>query len=187
MAICLSSLLMAEEAQVRLLTYRNKYTFNSVEYSPLMYKIIMRLATIDYMATMQTLRKNLQNIRVFAATAHGNINKIHGKFDRNHSKLLARSIALNDLIGLLFNSYLVVPCHNLKEYIRHHHDDWLSGKLIGMIHKTLMTFATCKCNYLKTRGTWGAKSPDNKKIMVMLLHSMPSRDNSSSTKSAEMI
>ncbi len=41
-------------------------------------------------------------------------------------------------------------------------------KLIGMTHETLMTFATCKCDYLKTKGTWGAKSPGDKKIVTML-------------------
>jgi hypothetical protein len=37
-----------------------------------------------------------------------------------------------------------------------------------MTHETLMTFATHKCNYLKTRGAWGAKFPNNKNIVAML-------------------
>jgi hypothetical protein len=73
MAICLASSLMAE-AQARLLTYCNKYTFDGVEYAPLLYKIIMRLATIDSVATMQTLQENLQNLGVLAATFNGDIN-----------------------------------------------------------------------------------------------------------------
>jgi hypothetical protein len=64
MAICLASSLMAE-TQARLLTYRNKYTFDGVEYAPLLYKIIMRLATINSVATTQTLQENLQNLGVF--------------------------------------------------------------------------------------------------------------------------
>jgi hypothetical protein len=43
-AACLGKSLTAE-AQARPLTYRNKYTFDGVEYAPLKYKIIMRLAT----------------------------------------------------------------------------------------------------------------------------------------------
>jgi hypothetical protein len=167
MAICLASLLMAE-AQARLLTYRNEYTFDSVEYAPLLYKIIMRLTTINSIATMQTLQENLQNLGVFAATVNDDINKIHGKFDRNHLQLLAHGTTIGIPIGLLFNAYSVFPCHNFKEYIRHHHDDWFDGKLTGMTHKTLMTFATHKCDYLKTKGKWGAKSPDDKKIVTML-------------------
>jgi hypothetical protein len=153
MAICLASSLTAE-AQARLLTYRNKYTFDGVEYAPLLYKIIMRLTTVDSVATMQTLQENLQNLGVFAVTVNGDINKIHDEFDRNHSQLLARGATIDNPIGLLFDAYSVVPCHNFKEYIHRHHDDWLDGKLTGMTHETLMTFATHKCDYLKTKGTW---------------------------------
>ncbi len=38
MSNCLSNLL-SMEAKVRLLTYQNDYTFDGVEYAPLMYKV----------------------------------------------------------------------------------------------------------------------------------------------------
>jgi hypothetical protein len=126
MAICLARSLKAE-AQARLLTYCNEYTCNNVEYAPLMYKIIMRLATIGFIATTQTLHENLQNLGVFATMVNGNINNIHGKFDRKHSQLLARGAIVDNPIGLLFNAYLFVPCQNFKEYIRYHHNNWLNG------------------------------------------------------------
>ena len=50
MSMCLNKSLTAT-AKASLLTYRNEYTFDGVEYAPLMYKIIMRLATIDSVAT----------------------------------------------------------------------------------------------------------------------------------------
>ncbi len=82
MSSCLSNSLSIMEAKVRLLTYRNDYTFYGVEYAPLMYKVIMRLATIDLIATTQTLRDNLQNLGVFAATVNGDIDKINSEFDQ---------------------------------------------------------------------------------------------------------
>ncbi len=75
----------------------------------------MRLATIDSIATTQTLRENLQNLGVFAVTVNGDINKIHGKFGRNHSQFLARSATIDNPTGLLFDAYSVVSCHNFKE------------------------------------------------------------------------
>ncbi len=54
MATCLAKSLTAD-VQARLLTYRKEYTFEGVEYAPLMYKVIMHLATIDTVATTQTL------------------------------------------------------------------------------------------------------------------------------------
>jgi hypothetical protein len=84
MAISLASSLTAE-AQARLLTYRNEYTFDGVEYAPLMCKIIMRLATINSVTTTQTLRKNLQNPGVFSATVNGDIKSIVSLTGITHS------------------------------------------------------------------------------------------------------
>jgi hypothetical protein len=81
MSICLSNSL-SMEAKVRLLTYQNDYTFDGVEYTLLMYKVIMRLATIDLIATTLTLRDNLQNLCIFAATVNGDIDKINSEFDQ---------------------------------------------------------------------------------------------------------
>jgi hypothetical protein len=69
-------------AKVQLLTYKNEYIFDGVEYAPLMYKVIMRLATIDSVATTQTLWDNLQNLSVFAATVSGDIDKINTEFKK---------------------------------------------------------------------------------------------------------
>ncbi len=59
--------------QSQLLAHRSDFTFDGVEYAPLMYKVIMHLATMDSIATTQTLRDNLQNLGTFAATVKGDI------------------------------------------------------------------------------------------------------------------
>jgi hypothetical protein len=61
-----------------------------------MYKIIMRLATIDTVATTQVLHDNLNNLGVFAATVNGDINKINGEFDKNYTQLLARGASVDN-------------------------------------------------------------------------------------------
>jgi len=106
---------LTANAKASLLTYRNEYTFDGVEYTPLMYKIIMRLATIDSVATTQTLWDNLQNLGVFTVTVKGDIDKINAEFDTNYSQLLARGATLDDPIGILFEAYLLVPCYNFTK------------------------------------------------------------------------
>jgi hypothetical protein len=165
MAICLSKLLTSD-AQARLLTYRNEFTFDGVEYAPLMYKVIMHLATIDTVATTQTLRDNLHSLGVFAATVHGDINKIHGELNRNYLQLTARGATIDDPIGILFDAYAQVPCFNFKKYIGCQHEDYLNSALTTT-HKILMTSAMHKYDYLKAKGQWGAKSPDKEKIVAM--------------------
>jgi hypothetical protein len=52
-------------------------------------------------------------------------------------------------------------------YIHQQHKDYLDGKLTSITYKALMTLAKRKFNWLKTKGIWGAKSLDNKKILAM--------------------
>jgi hypothetical protein len=158
MSICLAKSLTAD-AQARLPTYRNEYTFDGVKYAPLMYKIIMRLATINSVATTQMLHDNLQSLGTFAAMVSGDIDKIHSEFDKNYSQLIARGATVDNPIGILFDHF--------KLYICQQHEDYLNSKLTTITHKALMTSAKCKFDWLKTKGLWGAKSPDNKRIVAM--------------------
>jgi hypothetical protein len=131
-----------------------------------MYKVIMRLATIDLIATTQTLRDNLQNLGVFAATVSGDIDKINSEFNQNYSQIIARGATVNDPIGIIFEAYSVVPCYNFTTYMKRQHDDYLDGKLT-VTHEALMASAKAKMDYLKLKGKWGAKFPDNMKIVAM--------------------
>ncbi len=96
-----------------------------------------------------------------------NIDKVHKDFNKNYSQLIARGPTVNDPIGILFKAYLVVPCHNFKSYICQQHKDYLDGKLTNITHEALMTSAKCKFDWLKTKGLWREKSPDNEKIVAM--------------------
>ncbi len=149
-----------------MLTYKNEYIFDGVEYAPLMYKVIMRLATINSVATTQMLRDNLQNLSVFAATVSGDNDKINTEFNKNYSQILARGATVDDPLNLLFNAYLVVPCYHFKTYMKQKHNGYLDGTLT-LTHEVLMAFAKAHFDYLKNTGKWGAKSPDDEKIMAM--------------------
>ena len=127
----------------------------------------MRLATINFVPTTQTLCGNLQSLGVYTVTVSGDIDKVLNKFDKKYSQLIARGVTVDDPIGILLKAYLVVPCHHFKPYIRRQHEDYLDGKLTNITHKALMTSAKCKFYWLKIKGLWGAKSPDNKKIVAM--------------------
>ena len=166
MSVCLAKSLTAD-AQARLLTYRKDYLIEGIECAPLMYKVIMRLATIDSVATTQTLRDNLHALGTFAGTVSGDIDKINAEFDKNYSQLIARGATVDDPIGILFSAYQVVPCFNFKTYINRMHEDYLDGKYQTMTYESLMGMAKNKYNYLRNKGTWGAKSIDDDKIVAM--------------------
>ncbi len=50
--------------------------------------------------------------------------------------------------------------------MKRQHDNYLNRKLT-VTHEARMASAKAKMDYLKLKGKWGAKSPDNKKIMAM--------------------
>jgi len=81
---------------------------------------------------------------VFAATVSGDIDKINTEFNKNYSQILARGATVDDPLNLLFNAYPVIPCYHFKTYMKQKHFD-----------------------YLKNTGQWGAKSPDDEKIVAM--------------------
>jgi len=151
MSMCLNKLLTAT-AKASLLTYCNECTFDGVEYAPLMCKIIMRLATIDSVATTQTLRDNMQSLGVFAVTVKGDIDKINAEFDTNYSQLLARGATLDNPISILFEAYLLVPCYNFTKYIDTKHNEYLDGNLSSLTHEAMMSVAKRKFDFLKTKG-----------------------------------
>jgi hypothetical protein len=51
--------------------------------------------------------------------------------------------------------------------MKRQHDDYLNGKLT-FTHEALMASAKAKMDYLKLKGKWGAKSPNNEKIVAMI-------------------
>jgi hypothetical protein len=123
--------------------YQNQYLFNGVEYGPMMYKIIMRLAMIDSVATDEALQANLTNLPIYTTSVNGDIDLINSYFDVNYSQLLARGSTVNDPIAKLFNAYLVVPDYNFKQYIAKKQDDYHDGNLgVNFTHVNLMAQAT---------------------------------------------
>ncbi len=114
MAQCLKkSLTVASLA--RLEPYQLQYMFEGAEYGPLIYKTIMRLVTIDSVATTKTLRANLNNLPSYTASVNGNVNLINSYFNTNYTQILARGATVDDPIAKLFDAYLSVPDYNFKQ------------------------------------------------------------------------
>ena len=55
----------------------------------LMYKVIMRLVTLDGNATVTVLRVNLCELTQYAIKENGNIGSIHTYFNQNYAQLKA--------------------------------------------------------------------------------------------------
>jgi hypothetical protein len=150
MASCLSQLLTANTT-ARLLIVHHKYTFDGVEYAPLMLKTIMGLATIDSVTTTQSLRDNLHALGTFSVTVNGDITKIHKEYNSNYQQLLARGANLNNPICVHFDACRVVPCYSFTSYMKRKKEDYLDG-IVSLTHETLMSMARCTADMLIVTG-----------------------------------
>jgi hypothetical protein len=126
----------------------------------------MALATINSVATTKTLCSNLRELPTYCSTIKGDIELLHSYFGSNYTQIIARGATVDDPADILFSTYMVVPCNNFRSYIKHKQDAYTDGTLT-LTHKELIMLATNKFNLLKQESTWGAKSPDEDKIVTM--------------------
>jgi hypothetical protein len=129
----------------------------------------MRLATINSIATTETLCTNLNNHPIYTTSINGNIALINSYLDVNYLQILAQGSTVDNPITKLFNAYLVVPDVNVKQYMPKKQDDYHDGNLgPKFTHKNLMAQATAKFTYLMTRKIWGSKSPYKEHFFAMI-------------------
>ncbi len=124
----------------------------------------MALATINSVATTKTLCSNLRELPTNCSTIKRDIELLHSYFDTNNTQIIARGATVNDHVNILFAAYMVVACHNFRNYIKRKQNTYTDGTLT-LTQEELIMLATNKFNLLKQEGTWGAKSPDEDKIL----------------------
>ena len=164
---------LTKEAQSFLIPFQHEYTIRDGvdEYTsgPMLYKTVMRLATVDNTATDEQLRTNLRQLPTLAVQCNGDIDKIHTSFFSNLNLLQARGKNCDDLMPVLFETYQSITCSNFRKYIDKLHDDWLdnTGDMKDATYETLIPLAKCKYTYLVSKGLYLAKSPAEEQIVAL--------------------
>jgi hypothetical protein len=165
MSKCIMKML-TPAARVRILPFQGDIKIDNVIYPPLLHKKIMALATIDSDPTTKTLRSNLREMPTYCSTIKGDIELLHSYFGSKYTQIIACGAMVDNPIDILFSAYMVIPCNNFRSYIKRKQDAYTDGTLT-LTHEDLIMLATNKFNLLKQEGTWGAKSPDEDKIVAM--------------------
>jgi hypothetical protein len=153
MVTCIMATL-TDDARARLQPYASEYTRHNVVVGPLLFKTVMRLATIDSVATEESLRAKLRELHQLTSSLKYELPKIHALFHQYYTQLIARGASIDDPIGILFQIYLTINCTNFRNYIQRKHDMYYDGETPTLTHETLMASATDKYNYLVNKGQW---------------------------------
>ena len=170
---CLNSSL-TEEATTTLLTCKKDHKMidngEPKVVALLMYKTIMRLATLDGNATITALRANLHELTQYTIKQNGNIDKIHTYFNQTYMQLKARGKSVDDVHTILCEAYLQgVPDATIHDYMRRLPGNWMdqTGDMQDATHEGIMKKAKAKNDLLVNSGKWEAKSPDQEKIIAL--------------------
>ena len=130
---------------------------------------MMRLATLDGNATVTALWANLRELTQYAVKHNRNIDEIHTYFNQNNTQLKAHGHLVDNIHIILFKAQLQgVPYATFHDYMRGLQDDSMdqTGDMQDATHEDIMKKAKAKYDLLVKKGKWGAKSPDQEKIIA---------------------
>jgi hypothetical protein len=137
-----------------------------------LYKVIMRLTTLDSKSTSKALRDRLKDLPAFATTCNDDINLLHSYFFDAYNQLKARGEDMHDKEALLFQAYkLGIRDYKFVSYMTKKEEDWYdgTGDMQGTDYKFIIKRAKEKYDQLKadTHYEWGAQSPVDHRVFAL--------------------
>ena len=166
---------LTDDANIQLLAYRDEYEVTPVgaNYSvvvfPLLYKTIMRLATLDTSATSTDLRNNIMKVAEYTKKVNGDVDQINAFVDLNYTQLKARGDTLPDASTAIMKAYIVSPDVKFSEYFSKKLDDYWdeTPEMHKISVEALLKEAKSKFDLIKYQDKWGALSQESQDIIAL--------------------
>ena len=114
---------LTEEARLRVVAERERYTIDGEPCAALLYETIMNLAIINNCVTSKHFRANLKNLATYMTTICSDIEKFNQYVKENYNSLRARGDDVDSLLACLFDGYWVAADHEFRTYINKKRDE----------------------------------------------------------------
>ena len=137
--------------------------------APMLFKTIMKLATVDSKATSTFLREIIHNLDAYMAVCNSDIDQLHLHFTTCMNQLVGRGGTIDEPMGCLFKAYRHCRDGEFKEHMHLKENDWLEDapNMAGMDYHGLINLATQKFNIIRAMGEWGEKSAEEQRIVAL--------------------
>ena len=165
------------KAQDQIAIYRSEYEVqgnpNGDKFilAPALWKVIMRLTTLDTKMTNTALRNVIKDLPIYAVTVKGDIDLIHKQFLEHYALLKARGEEVDDKEGILFDAYSHVPDSDFRKYMAGKKDDYYDNvnDMQDTTYEDIIKKATAKFNLLKAASdhVWGAPSDEEAQVIAL--------------------
>nr|ACA60902.1 gag protein [Thalassiosira pseudonana] len=168
MAECLLSSVTASAKQA-LIADRGQYTFDGTIYAPVLFKHMMKIATLDNKATSKWLRDQLKQMPAVMLEVKGNIDDFFNTFDKWHTQLIGRGEDLDDALDCLWDGLKAAPCEKFSKWIQdkydlHIEDDPTWGPITV---EELTKRVKAKYNLMVTNKEYGSASKEQAEIIAL--------------------
>jgi hypothetical protein len=172
----MSSLTQSAKNQVQV--YKDEYLLSNagtpdkkVGNAAALYKVIMRLTTLDTKSTNKSLRDRLKDLPTVAATLNGDVDALHTYFNDVYNQLKARGEDVDDKEDILFAAYANIPDGKFQAYMEKKESDWYEdvNDMRGQDWTGIMKKAKQKYDLLKgdTHYKWGTPSIAEQKVIAL--------------------
>jgi hypothetical protein len=169
---------LSTSAKEQIAVYKDEYMLSDANTPPslvgnaaALYKVIMRLTTLDTKSTNKALRDRLKDLPTLAATLNGDIDALHAYFNDTYSQLKACGEDVEDKEAILFAAYANVPDAKFQSYMEKKESDWYEdvNDMQGKDWKDIMKKAKEKSDLLKSDTTykWGTPSLAEQKVIAL--------------------
>ena len=169
---------LSKAAKDQVVVYKDEYELSdqgtppeTVVVAPALYKVIMRLTTLDSKTTNKALRDIILDLPSYAVSVNGDIDLIHTRFLEHYAQLKARGEDVNDKEGILFDTYDHVPDAEFREYIHTKKSDYYHNvnDMKGADWHDIMKEAKGQYDIMKqdAHHTWGSPSDAQEDFVAM--------------------
>jgi hypothetical protein len=133
---------------------------------PLLFKVLMRVATMDSVATIKALKAELLGLNAYAVEVKGDVKQILAKFVEVGNRLRAAGEEVKSTQDYLFAALKAVPVPAFVQYIVLKEDAHDDGT-VPVSPEQLIIWAQQKYNLMMNKGEWIIEASKKDEIVAM--------------------
>jgi hypothetical protein len=152
--------------KLSLVQYEPEYMWDEQICAPLLLKVLMRLATMDSVATIKSLKNAMNNLADYAVEVKGEVPKITAKFVEIRNRLRAAGAEVDDSQDVLFRALKAVPVTKFVTYIETKEDSHDDGTLTASSDEIII-LATQRYNLMVERKEWSLETSKKDEVIAM--------------------
>ena len=152
--------------KLSLVQYEPEYMWSEQICAPLLLKVLMRLATMDSVATIKALKNSMNTLAEYTVQVNGDVPLITARYVEIRNRLRAAGSAVEGTEDALFRALKAVPVIKFVTYIETKEDSHDDGTLTASSDKIII-LATQRYNLMKERNEWTLETPKKDAIIAM--------------------